>query len=476
MWRRLLLPAVQRAWCDHAVVGMAPTESSPLRQQLVAVSERLDVVLASVRGLENAELLATLNCPTFSQSLSAIELELQPLMGLPSLPGKVDCFGDGAARFLTGYTQHLLGRPKAALSCCTAALAAWTEAPASWHYLSAQVALAADNTELAEQCLRGAIDRDPAHLAAHLELMGLLADKNDFRGCRALAGSAAAQTPKLHWSSEWQRPDHMMPGLRATPWHEPASFPWVKMLEANADVIRSELLTVVAAQQAHQRGGKASGGAAAAAGQQAPGWVPVGHHCVGTDHTLVSEGGSWRELVLAGEEDEDGGVAAANRRSFPRTTALLAGIPAVAGLAEAGLGEALFSSLAPGSKLKPHCGGSNLRLTCHLTLVLGSGESGIICGGEKRTWEQGKCLVFDDSFEHAVYHNEPEPAAVAAAEAADHPCNGERVVLLLRFWHPGEPFPSFVLLPLTRWHASLARTLSPAAAAPTIDTRARAHT
>ena len=200
--------AVHGSW-----MGLSRKHSTSLRQQLATASDRLDVILAFVRGQEDAELLATLNNPAYAQSLSEIERDLQPLLDVPAVPGEVDCFGDAAARFLVGYTQHLLGQPKTALACCTAALAAWTEAPASWHYVSAQVAVAAGEIDLAELCLRGAIDRDVQHLPAHLELMGLLADRNDFRACRALAGAAAAQTPKLHWSSEWQRPDHMLPGL-----------------------------------------------------------------------------------------------------------------------------------------------------------------------------------------------------------------------------------------------------------------------
>lgn len=61
-----------------------------------------------------------------------------------------------------------------------------------------------------------------------------------------------------------------------------------------------------------------------------------------------------------------------------------------------------------------------MRLTCHLELVVPEGAN-ITCGGETRRWQEGKCLVFDDSFEHEVEHNGKEP----------------RVVLLVNFWHPG---------------------------------------
>ena len=49
-------------------------------------------------------------------------------------------------------------------------------------------------------------------------------------------------------------------------------------------------------------------------------------------------------------------------------------------------------------------------------------------GNEWREWTEGKCLIFDDSFEHEVVYDATE--AAASGEAQD------RIVLLLRFWHP----------------------------------------
>eukprot|EP00435_Cladocopium_sp_Y103_P009312 s4468_g2.t1 len=82
----------------------------------------------------------------------------------------------------------------------------------------------------------------------------------------------------------------------------------------------------------------------------------------------------------------------------------------------------LFSQLLPGTRLRSHCGPSNLRLTCHLGIRIPSGCK-IVCGGEPRCWEEGKCIVFDDSFEHEVLHEGDEA----------------RTVLLVNFWHPDVP-------------------------------------
>ena len=42
------------------------------------------------------------------------------------------------------------------------------------------------------------------------------------------------------------------------------------------------------------------------------------------------------------------------------------------------------------------------------------GDCEIICGGEARRWEEGKVIVFDDSFEHEV-HNETDQVRARAA-------------------------------------------------------------
>jgi aspartate beta-hydroxylase len=46
---------------------------------------------------------------------------------------------------------------------------------------------------------------------------------------------------------------------------------------------------------------------------------------------------------------------------------------------------------------------------------------GIRVGSTTRSWEEGRCIVFDDSFEHEVWN-----------ESDRH-----RYVLILDFWHPG---------------------------------------
>ena len=78
------------------------------------------------------------------------------------------------------------------------------------------------------------------------------------------------------------------------------------------------------------------------------------------------------------------------------------------------LGSAYFSLLRPRTRLAAHCGPTNARLRAHLGIVVPEGDCEIICGGEARRWEEGKVIVFDDSFEHEV-HNETDQARARAA-------------------------------------------------------------
>ena len=99
---------------------------------------------------------------------------------------------------------------------------------------------------------------------------------------------------------------------------------------------------------------------------------------------------------------------------------------AAAQMARDGVGEVTFSCLSPGAHLKPHCGSTNTRLTAHLPLLVPDGVCSIRCGEEVRTYREGELIIFDDSYEHEVWHK----------GGAD---SGVRVVLLLRFWHPDLP-------------------------------------
>ena len=140
------------------------------------------------------------------------------------------------------------------------------------------------------------------------------------------------------------------------------------------------------------------------------------------DGSVVNDSGAWHEAVLWG---------AGGRPSLaPFTSGMLRQYaPDAVHLAETGGGEVLFSVLAPGTHIRPHCGTTNLRLTAHLGLVVPPSESSesvstgrcaIRVADRWHEWKPGKVLIFDDSYEHEVRNDSDQV----------------RVVLLIRFWHP----------------------------------------
>jgi aspartate beta-hydroxylase len=88
------------------------------------------------------------------------------------------------------------------------------------------------------------------------------------------------------------------------------------------------------------------------------------------------------------------------------------------------------SILESGTDIRAHTGPSNARLRAHVCLsnpAAGSASQPyMIVGGERIEWQEGKVVIFDDSFEHEVHY----PSRV------DDESSSERVVLIVDLWHP----------------------------------------
>lgn len=101
-------------------------------------------------------------------------------------------------------------------------------------------------------------------------------------------------------------------------------------------------------------------------------------------------------------------------------------------------GQTKFSVMHPGTHVWPHCGPTNCRLRVHLglkvppkTFIRVADEIRQVLNTKDifniyniffvcRSWEEGKLFIFDDSFEHEVWHNGTE----------------FRLVLIVDVWHP----------------------------------------
>ncbi|HEX5952113.1 MAG TPA: aspartyl/asparaginyl beta-hydroxylase domain-containing protein, partial [Rhodanobacteraceae bacterium] len=189
-----------------------------------------------------------------------------------------------------------------------------------------------------------------------------------------------------------------VPGLTATPYYPRERFPWHAELEKHTDTIREELLGVL---------------------DQPIGVEPF----LGTnDNKLLKE-----QNLLAGTRGEaqwnsfffhrHGEVFEQNARRCPRTTGILGSLPLVHIRGHAP--EVLFSILTPGSHILKHHGVTNTRLVTHLPLIIPE-DCAINVGGVEHAWQEGRCVTFDDTFEHEAWNKSDKV----------------RAVMILDSWHP----------------------------------------
>jgi len=101
----------------------------------------------------------------------------------------------------------------------------------------------------------------------------------------------------------------------------------------------------------------------------------------------------------------------------PHTSAVLDSMPLVRIRDHAP--ETLYSVLRPGTHILPHRGVTNTRLVTHLPLIVPP-DCALRVGGETHVWEEGRCITFDDTFEHEAWNHSAQT----------------RVVLIVDSWNP----------------------------------------
>ncbi|HWT11248.1 MAG TPA: aspartyl/asparaginyl beta-hydroxylase domain-containing protein [Allosphingosinicella sp.] len=165
-------------------------------------------------------------------------------------------------------------------------------------------------------------------------------------------------------------------------------FPWLAALEAETGAIRSELLSLW--EEGH-RGFRPY--VAFDPDQPVNQWAELDHS------TRWSAWFFWRD----GERQDE------NCGRCPATAAALAALPL---LDLPGKGPtAMFSILAPRTRIPPHTGSNNVRTTVHLPLVVPDG-CGFRVGAETRGWRVGEAWAFDDTIEHEAWNDSDEPRAI----------------------------------------------------------------
>lgn len=145
---------------------------------------------------------------------------------------------------------------------------------------------------------------------------------------------------------------------------------------------------------------------------QHPEDIPTFHE-MSPDQARISFGDNWKTYVfyVFGARIEE------NCRACPQTAEILDGL--------ADLQNAWFSILAPGYHIPPHRGPTKAVVRCHLGLRIPvrAQDCWIRVGDQVRNWQAGRCLCFDDTYEHEV-RNATDEARVVLFLDLDRPLSG----------------------------------------------------
>ena len=187
-----------------------------------------------------------------------------------------------------------------------------------------------------------------------------------------------------------------IPRLPAIPFLDRDAFPWLPSLEAATNTIRDELTALLE--------------------DGMTGFAPYIQYAPGTPENQfagLNHSSRWSSLWLW----KDGAPQQESMARCPETTALLAQLPLCdqPGFAPT----ALFSALAPQTRIPHHTGSTNSRLLVHLPLVL-PGPARFRVGNEVREWRLGEAWIFDDTIEHEAWND----------------ADKTRVILIFDIWNP----------------------------------------
>lgn len=123
---------------------------------------------------------------------------------------------------------------------------------------------------------------------------------------------------------------------------------------------------------------------------------------ISTDQHYLTEGDDWKTFFLYGF----GFRSEPNCARCPETAALVETIP--------GMQTAFFSILAPGKHIPDHRGPYKGLLRYHLGLKIPEPREScrIDVGGEVRHWDEGKSLLFDDTYVHEAWNDSDDVRVV----------------------------------------------------------------
>jgi aspartyl/asparaginyl beta-hydroxylase (cupin superfamily) len=180
----------------------------------------------------------------------------------------------------------------------------------------------------------------------------------------------------------------LFPELPAVEFFDRGDFPWLDAIEAASDDIRAELTSVLVSDRAGLEPYIAY-----------PDGVPV------DQWQELNKSRRWSAYFLWNQSVPQ----PAHLARCPRTAQALKGAPQCDVAARGPT--AYFSILDAGTRIPPHTGITNTRLTVHLPLIVPP-DCGFRVGSETREWLPGKAWAFDDTIEHEAWNLSDAPRAI----------------------------------------------------------------
>jgi beta-hydroxylase len=158
-----------------------------------------------------------------------------------------------------------------------------------------------------------------------------------------------------------------------------SKFPWAMELEKNFDVIHRELQGILTMRE----------------------YIPFIHD-VSPYEQKISKGANWRTFFLIGFGYE----AKQSWKRCPETMKVLSKIPK--------LRTAFFSILGPNYHIPHHRGITKGLIRCHLGLIVPDQRDQCVMrvGTQTFHWEEGRCVVFDDTNDHEVWNKTDQERTV----------------------------------------------------------------
>lgn len=178
------------------------------------------------------------------------------------------------------------------------------------------------------------------------------------------------------------------PEIPAVEFFDRADFPWLDAIEAATDEIRAEMMNVLVADRDGLEPYVAY-----------PEGVPL------NQWKALNKSRRWSAYFLWNQSVPQ----PAHLARCPRTAEALKRAPQCD--VEARGPNAFFSILDAGTRIPPHTGVINTRVTVHLPLVVPPG-CGFRVGSETREWVPGKAWVFDDTIEHEAWNLSDVPRGI----------------------------------------------------------------